>query len=242
LIEVNVLHAATAESQPKSLIALKITTPSQLVSSLNVTRLENELYLVESSLEQLYTRHPKVTILEYLKLDCLDMSKEQQPVAFTIVKTEFYEFMRMKRQHPQLHLLTYSIDDDLNSLFSVVQRSSTGSSLNINNVNTHTLLGRIKNRSKFLVALMSVRVATSVERQAANLTLIFVMYDRIGSSEDRAKLVDLKFYLVEKLLPRLNAASGNSSAYFINNYYKRIGLVNTVSDTNERSLDSNYFK
>jgi hypothetical protein len=240
LVEVHVLRSDEVESA-KSLISLRVTPSSQLVNAMNVTRLENELYLVESSLEYLSTRSPKINYLEFIKLDCLDMEKQQQPVSFAIVRTEFYEYLRFKKQQ-QLHQLTYSIDDDLNTLFSVVPRSSTGGSLNINNMNTHTLLNRIKNRSKFLVALMNIRITTSVEDQSTNMTIIFVMYDRVSGSDDRAKLVDLKFYLVEKLLPRLNAASGNSSAYFINNYYKRIGLVNTVSDTNERSLGSNYFR
>ncbi len=242
LVEVHVLRSDETE-QTKSLISLRVTASPQLVGSMNVTRLENELYLIESSLEHLSTRLPKISALEYLKLECLDMERQQQPVTYSIVRTEFYEYLRFKKQQQQLHQLTYSIDDDLNTLFNVIPRSSTSSSLNINNMNTHTLLNRIKNRSKFLVALMNVRVVTSAETlQATNLTLIFVLYDRMSGSDDRAKLVDLKFYLVEKLLPKLNAASGNSSAYFINNYYKRIGLVNTISDTNEKSLGSNYFR
>ena len=240
LLEVHVLRSDQGDSL-KSLFNLKVTP--LLTNSLNLTRLENELYLAEGNLEHLSTRFPRTNLLEFLKIDCLEIDRQLQPITYSLLKNEFFEYSRSKK-HSQLHELTYSIDDDLNTLFTLNPRSATASTFNLNNMNTHTLLSRIKNRSKFLVSLVTVRMVASSGQQSANLTLIFIFYEKLITNDDRIKLNDLKYYLIEKLLPKLNAASGNSSAYFINNYYKRIGLVNAINDTNESSKlgGNNYFR
>ncbi len=212
LIEVNVLSSSSQNFHSK--FDMKITSNlSQLYC--NLTKLENELFLVETNLDLIANKLPRTHNLDFLRIH----STELDDLKLRIVKVNFYDYLKQKRALQELNGESGGDDGNLSSNFYSLKSST----LNINNFNTYLMLNRIKNKPKYLVSVLNIELSSLSMNHSSNLTLIIVFYDRF-TQEDKFKIMDLKYFLVEKLIPKLNAEIRNSSAYFINNYYKKIGL------------------
>lgn len=250
LVEVHVLQGDPIEhEEPNANFRSKFNLMVAPFSprAVNLTRLDYELFLAESSLAYLNTLTTKQNYLEFTRIDLDPLVVDQQQTSFSLAKIEFYEYSKSGKSHDLLEEIGLSGESDASSLFKIYPRSSSTSSvLAVNSLNLQKLLQRIKPRSKFLVSLVTIKVSSATRSDedmpvhgqiepnqlvSTNLTFIFVFYDQL-SKEDSMKLQELKYYLADKLLPSLISNKKNLTSNNVNNYYKRIGLVNAFDNKN----------